>query len=94
MLQELEINQSLLSLVPTDKFQAALDSGTSSHAIKASCLPKNVKIDRSKARPVGTAGKEVMLSQGAADAGELEQILVILVCHTRDPEIGQVRVAF
>ena len=69
MLQELEIDHSLLSLVPTDKFQAALDSGTSSHAIKASCLPKNVNVDRSKARPVGTAGTEVMLSQGAADAG-------------------------
>ena len=77
MLEELPIKQSLLSLVPTEKFQAALDSGTSSHAIKASCLPENVNVDRSKARPVGTAGSEIMLSQGAADAGELERILVM-----------------
>ena len=36
-----------------------------------------MNVDRSKARPVGTAGTEVMLSQGAADAGELDQILVM-----------------
>ena len=67
----------MLEELPTEKFQAALDSGTSSHAIKASCLPENVNGDRSKARPVGTAGSEIMLSQGAVDAGELERILVM-----------------
>ncbi len=77
MLEELPVKHSLLSLVPTEKFQAALDSGTSSHAIKSSCLSENINVDRSKARPVGTAGSKIMLSQGAADAGELERILVM-----------------
>ena len=47
MLQELPLEHSLLGLAPTEeKFHAALDSGTSSHAIKASCIPENTRVDQ------------------------------------------------
>ena len=40
-------------------------------------LPKNTQVDKSNSRPVGTAGNEVMMSMGSADAGELDKILVM-----------------